>query len=232
MHILIFFLILFIPNFFVSEQFSEKITKDYSFEDFDGLRIGHTFEIKVAKGAEYKISITGEQKYFENIDVNVNNHELVIDYEWEFFSWGSEPDRILIEITMPILKKVQFGGASKSFIAGFEEESVEIEISGASESEIELDSEKLLLEVEGASKAIISGECRDFELDVSGASSLDAYNFKADNIKADLSGASNAKVYAIMNLKLIASGASSLEFGGDANVTEDVSGASVVKKIK
>ncbi|MBL4715322.1 MAG: hypothetical protein COC01_04695 [Bacteroidetes bacterium] len=223
--------VLFLFLFLFLASFGVEITKTYEFKDFDEVRIGHTFEISVTKGPEYKVEVISEEKYMDNIDVGVDGDELYIDYEWEFFSWGNHSKRIKVNIVMPHLSKATFSGASLSSIKGFEEEELKIEISGASESDIEINSEELKLEVSGASKCKLTGDALNFHLEISGASELDSFKFSADNIKADLSGASSAKVNAVKILDVIASGASTLEFKGNAKVTEDVSGASSIKKI-
>ena len=52
-----------------------------------------------------------------------------------------------------------------------------------------------------------------------------------ENTRVDISGASSADVFASVKLDVQASGASGVKYRGAAAVTQDVSGASNVKKV-
>jgi hypothetical protein len=83
---------------------------------------------------------------------------------------------------------------------------VKLHLSGASDAKLELKAPSIDAEVTGAGTLTLSGETRD------------------------LSGASNAEVFASVKLDVHASGASDVRYKGNAAVSPDVSGASSVKK--
>lgn len=77
----------------------------------------------------------------------------------------------------------------------------------------------------------ILGSCGTFTLDASGASTFKDYSFVADELVADLSGASDAKITVNNSIRVDASGASTLRYKGDPDVEKELSGASSVLKM-
>lgn len=66
---------------------------------------------------------------------------------------------------------------------------------------------------------------------MSGASKLDAENLKAENVSVDSSGASSATVFVTNELKADLSGATNVTYlGSPKNVQKKTSGASSVKE--
>ena len=127
-------------------------------------------------------------------------------------------------------------------------QSADVEIVGASNATLEIISSEIDCKIMGAAKATITGSATKAEVDISGASSLKAAEFKASQLTADISGASKATLAADMAdievsgasnanitcttlLKADASGASSIRYSGECQVSvANNSGASKIKK--
>ena len=83
----------------------------------------------------------------------------------------------------------------------------------------------------GASKSIVYGGAGDLELECSGASSFEGDNFRVDKASVHLSGASSALVKASESLDYELSGASSLIYYGNPNISKaKTSGGSTASK--
>jgi len=207
-----------------------QITKEFDLKGFTVLNIGSTFHIKVDRDDNFSVKVSGDEKYVNKARAYLDGNILIVEYEMSFFSFGSTSGELKVEITMPDLEGVEFSGATHSAIKGFDVDNIRIEVSGACVSDIDINAKEMELELSGASKMKLKGDCSQLNLVVSGASKLSAVEFEVNHIDADLSGASSARVYAIETLKVVASGASSMVFSGDAQVSEDVSGASSIRK--
>lgn len=127
-------------------------------------------------------------------------------------------------------------------------QSADVEIVCASNATLEIISSEIDCKIMGAAKATITGSATKAEVDISGASSLKAAEFKASQLTADISGASKATLAADMAdievsgasnaniacttlLKADASGASSIRYSGECQVSvANNSGASKIKK--
>lgn len=160
------------------------------------------------------------------------------------------------EIVVDTLNKKSFNadvsGASKLTVGTFSVESLELDLSGASfatadrmtcaEAEIELSGasnvscsdatiSSLELEASGASRVTLTGKGTEVKADLNGASDAKLGAFETQTMRISLSGASDANVYVAKTLTVSASGASSLVYHGDCALIENsVSGGSSVKK--
>lgn len=108
----------------------------------------------------------------------------------------------------------------------------EIEASGAARIEVEgVRGERLSTALAGAASAELSGNVDRHELRLSGASRSRATELRSRETIAALSGASYASVAVSGELRVEASGASTLEYLGDPQLVSTVSGQSVVRRI-
>ena len=207
--------------------------KDYPLKGFDKLDMSSAFQINVTQGLAFSVSVDAERSEdLEDLSVTISNGTLIAKYRdgkggWK---WNNNRKRVSFTVVMPNLKMVDFSGATKSKISGFNDlEELTLKFSGAANSEIDVKADKVKLDCSGASSIKMNGNASKMNFDVSGASNVNCYNFPAKDVDADISGASSVKVNATKTLSVEASGASSLRYRGQPSVKSDVSGASSVK---
>lgn len=127
------------------------------------------------------------------------------------------------------LKSIEIGGASSFTSDGeIKTEKLDIEVSGASHFDANIDCQSLEVSVSGASSAEIGGKAVNANIEVSGASKLSSNGeyLNTDYADVDLSGASTAEIICNKNITGEASGASKLSFRGAAKADVSTSGAS------
>jgi hypothetical protein len=229
----------FLRNFFVlntlvlvTNLLMAQNKKDYQLKGFDKLDMSSAFQIDVTQGSTYYVSVDAERSEdLEDLTVNISNGTLIAKYrESKGWKWNSNRKKVHFTITMPTLKMVDFSGATKSKISGFNDlEELTLKFSGAANSEVNVKADKVKLDCSGASSIKMNGNATKMNFDISGASSVNCYNFSAKDVDADISGASSVKVNVSKTLSVEASGASSLRYRGQPSVKSDVSGASSVK---
>ena len=217
----------------VTNLLTAQNKKDYQLKGFDKLDMSSAFQIDVTQGSTFKVSVDAERSEdLEDLSVTISNGTLFAKYRdgkggWK---WNNSRKKVYFTIVMPNLKMVDFSGATKSKIAGFNDlEELTLKFSGAANSEINVKADKVKLDCSGASSIKMNGNATKINFDVSGASNVNCYNFTAKDVDADISGASSVKVNASKTLSVEASGASSLRYRGQPSVKSDVSGASSVK---
>ena len=206
--------------------------KDYQLKGFDKLDMSSAFQIDVTQGSTYKVSVDAERSEdLEDLTVSISNGTLIAKYrDGKGWKWNNNRKKVYFIIVMPTLKLVDFSGATKSKISGFNDlEELTLKFSGAANSEVNVKADKVKLDCSGASSIKMNGNATKMNFDVSGASNVNCYNFSAKDVDADISGASSVKVNASKTLSVEASGASSLRYRGQPSVKSDVSGASSVK---
>jgi hypothetical protein len=110
-------------------------------------------------------------------------------------------------------------------------EAMDIDLSGASELKVDIKAPRVNAEASGASTVVLAGETRDLNVQGSGASNFKCFDLLAENTTVDISGACSADVYSSVKLDVEASGASGVKYRGTAALTQDLSGASSIKKV-
>jgi hypothetical protein len=130
------------------------------------------------------------------------------------------------------LQKITASGSSDVTIDGsLSGDELSIHLSGASDLKGSLAVNRLKLNQSGASDATLKGTVNDLEIIIAGASEIKAYDLQVENCKATASGASDVKVTVRKALSAVASGASSIYYKGEGNVTSvQSSGASNISK--
>lgn len=207
-------------------------SREYTLKGFDKLEMSSAFIIDVKYGNTFKVHVDAERSEdLEELEVRLSGSTLIAKYkENKSWKWNNNRKRVSFTIVMPNLRQVDFSGATKSKISGFNDlEDITMKFSGAANAEISINADKVNLDCSGASRLKLNGKTSKLNFDLSGASNVDSYNFIARDVDAEVSGASSAKVTASKTLNVEASGASSLRYKGQPSVKSDVSGASSVK---
>jgi len=202
-------------------------SRNFDLRGFDQLQMGHAFDIQVRQSGQFSVAVRGDRRDIEDLDVFVDrNGKLVMQYR----NWRIKRYQMDVDITMPILRGIDFSGATTSSIDGFGRTSdLDIQLSGASKSTIDGDWDFVTMDISGASDLILRGQGQRLNGDLSGASRLEAFDYPVDDADLDLSGASTARVLVGKNLKVKASGASTVRYRGNPDVRPNLSGSSTVK---
>ncbi|OGO18584.1 MAG: hypothetical protein A2Z15_05200 [Chloroflexi bacterium RBG_16_50_11] len=237
----------------LAEKSGPITTQQYSFTDFTGIDIGHAFELVVTPSENYSIAITAGENVLKNIDVHKDGSTLVIDIDgWTdiwFFSWQSSPK---VTITMPVLNELKLSGASQANVHGFKSShDFDLELSGASELDIDMETGDFAadisgasqingrliaansdMELSGASQMNLTGSGVDIRIHGSGASKVDMIGFAVNDADIEFSGASYASLTINGRMNVSLSGASKLEYAGSPTLGDiETSGASSIEQM-
>ena len=209
---------------------SAQGTRNFNLTGFDKLSMGSAFRIEVQQGSKYSISTTGRSEDLDDLQATIKGDVLHLGYKNN--SWNKNRKTVNVNITMPSLEAVDFSGACKANVAPFSGvRTMDIEVSGASQVNMEFSAPKVTFDLSGASSLILVGKGDILNGEVSGASSFKGRDFSAKTVNIDASGASSAAVVASNSLHADASGASSVRYSGGAkDVHSSSSGASSVKR--
>lgn len=209
---------------------SAQGTRNFNLTGFDKLSMGSAFRVEVQQGSKYSISTTGRSEDLDDLQATIKGDVLHLGYKNN--GWNKNRKTVNVNITMPSLEAVDFSGACKANVAPFSGvRTMDIEVSGASQVNMEFSAPKVTFDLSGASSLILVGKGDILNGEVSGASSFKGRDFSAKTVNIDASGASSAAVVASNSLHADASGASSVRYSGGAkDVHSSSSGASSVKR--
>ncbi len=165
-----------------------------------------------------------DKSMMKHVTVNTIGNKLTIKQDNEF---GLNND-VTVWVYTPELEKVIILGASEGDMSGFKPTSLYMELAGASDCNLNIDTENLTVHLSGASELNISGTAQKLNAEVNGASDILAFGLTTDQVKVHASGASSAEVYATKELDAEASGASSVDYKGSPQVSSNSSGFSSI----
>jgi hypothetical protein len=203
--------------------------KEFDVKDFNAVEAGIAFTINIRQGQEFSVKAKGRPEDLDLVNAKViGNGKLVLDLGKSGFSTNNI-QKIEFLIVTPSLTSVDISGASSVFVKGFQEREMDIELSGASKGEFDVQAEHLKVSLSGASNAKMYGKGASARISASGASQYNGYNYIADEVRAKSSGASRVNVYANNELNATSSGASSITYKGKPSIKYLSSGAGSVR---
>ncbi len=194
----------------------------FGLKDFNAVDLTGLFNVRIEKGDNYAVEITGSEEERKRYDVYVNGETLVIEHDdnRKFF-WKKrldEDDRIKITITMPDLRELDVTGAGKLKFRGFDEDKMDIKLTGAVMADGVINANTLNVKLTGASFLDLSGSGKFMDADILGASGLRAYGYEVNHCVVEAHGASVAKVNASETLEISKGIASSVSHKGDPEI--------------
>jgi hypothetical protein len=201
-----------------------------SFINFSELNFANAIEVDVFQADSYSVKIWIDdnlendlitQKGRNNLTIELNDDNNYRNYTFK------------ARITMPDLVSIQMSGASDLELYDIENpHDMSIDLSGASRVNGEIITDDIKIELSGASFIELVGEADDLEIDASGASVLNLGEFNVNDVNINLSGASVATIFANIVIDAVLSGASVLNWKGEAQIRNITStGASVITHI-
>jgi len=204
------------------------IKEDRSVSNFSALDVGGAFEVILIQGNEEKLTVQADAEEMSDIVTEVVGDKLKV---YTKSGWRGHFHDITIYLTFKHLDDINFSGAVEVDSQGkLSFEDLVIDISGASEVEMQFTAQKLEADFSGASEVIFTGNCQDCYVELSGASEYNAEALECTDLILELSGASDAYVFATGKLNIDASGASSVRYKGTSNLSVNSSGASTVRQ--
>jgi len=212
-----------------------SINKDFPVNDFNELDIHGFFKVNIVQGETFDVNVRGNnQESFDKLIVDQNGQNLEINYDQQL-NWrdafNSDREQLFLSITCPSIEELSLSGANKVSVAGFVQDFMKLDISGASELDFEADLHDLQVNISGATEAKFYGGGESISLDMSGIGKLDATEWMSVSADVEISGAGSASVWATESLDASVSGAGKIYYKGNPNVDKSISGAGGVQML-
>jgi phage shock protein PspC (stress-responsive transcriptional regulator) len=189
-----------------------EYVKQFSARDFDRIEIGGAYAIEIRQGNDFSVAADGERNDVEDLRVSVRNGSLVVKQDDDFNLFNKRNKRVGLVITMPTVKGLDLSGANKTRISGFRNlDNFNVDLSGATNSEIEVYTDRLELEATGASKVVLKGRARMADISLSGACRLYATSMAIDEAEVSAVGASRADLGKVKSIRKSTFGASRVD---------------------
>jgi hypothetical protein len=181
-------------------------TEQREVSEFKSVKVGGAIVVEITAQKDYSLEIEGDDNILPLITTEVDGDTLKIRSEKGY----STSNPIKVRISAQNIDDLDLSGASKVSI-------------------VNLDNESLNVDTSGASKISCEGKTKNLTVDMSGASHFDSEKLSADSVSVDASGASKANVSVKDSLKADLSGASKVVYyGNPTNFENKTSGASSI----
>lgn len=208
------------------------VTRDHTVGPFQRVEVSGAMDVYVKQDStQQPVKVETDENLQELVEIREDNGVLYIS---PVDRYNLDPSKQLkVYVTAPLFKGFGVSGASRIYSENklTSGETMDIDLSGASEIKLDLKAPRVNSEISGASSAVLTGETKDFNASGSGASHYKCFDLMTENTTVDISGACSADVFASVKLDVQASGASDVKYRGAAAITRDLSGASGVKKV-
>ncbi|MDA0196505.1 MAG: DUF2807 domain-containing protein [Bacteroidetes bacterium] len=201
----------------------------FDFENFETIKAGHNFDIKIYRGDNYGVRVIGREKELDRVTIRQHGDQLEFDMtDTKWLDMGNRRS-VRAEVTMPTISALDLTGACKFEAFGFSGDILNIEMSGSADADLDVNYDEMLIHLSGDSDLKIEGETDKVNVDISGAASLDALGLEAIRGNVEASGASSAEIFVMEELQVDATGVSSVRYKGNPRLEVDESRASSVE---
>jgi len=197
---------------------------------FNSLRIEGYCDIKYYNDPSYEVTFAVQPNLREYFVLEVKNGELIVRTTRMIRAGrGKTP---VLTISVPELISVTIQGAG-TFTAHdtINTDTFTLNISGAGNCYANLAVNKVYVEMSGACDLDLSGSAETAHFRLSGAGDLDALKMETREVRIELAGAGNVKVYCTEHLFISASGAGDIEYRGSPRIDMSKSGVVTIRQI-
>ena len=214
------------------------VTHEIDLSDFTNIEIDTTCKIEIIYSDSYRVTLTTSESLFEHMDVNKSGNTLRISLKPCLFRF--RPRTMEVHIEMPTINKLRLAAAARGVVRGFSsQEGFDVNLSGASRLDVDVEAGNSRLEISGASRLIGKMKVTDAEFTLSGASRvelqgsvnkvvlnawgashLNLADFIINDADIHLEGASQATVNTQGVLDIDLSGASRLSYTGNPRLRD------------
>lgn len=197
---------------------------EYPLSGFSGIDASGIFEITLRKGSGWSVSLECSDDLKDRMDVRVDGAALVLGIKnRKPGERGSKNSYAKVSVTMPLLAAVTLSGSCTLICDGrfgMDKGTFRMDLSGASSvKHLRMAAHNASVSLSGASSATLAGRLGCIVADISGSSQL-GLTGQISTLKAQSSSVSRfiLKQCSIADMKLEASGASSLRSDGESYV--------------
>lgn len=207
-----------------------QISFEKTLEPFKAIEAGSSFNIELYQGNESKVVVDAKKGDPSKLSFKIKGDKLVIEQG----DYNGALNDVIVKITSPQFEDIDIHGAvdlmSKTPLTG---NKLKIELSGASDADLEVNVKELDTDLSGSSDLKIKGTATEHKADVSGASNLKAVSLVTQRTIVDVSGAGDAKINAVEELVADISGAASVSYKDEPKQKNiNVSGAGDIYRDK
>ena len=181
------------------------------------------------KSDHFEVVLQGDKKEIKKITLDRTDEVLTVKTKQSAVQ-SNRTREVTVYLRMPELQRMVLGGACRALIDGFDNDQIEVKLSGAASSEMNVNPETLIIDLRGASRLELNGAAENLRGVLSGASYLKSFYFEAGSADLKTMNAASAKIRVNHKLRVRAEGASEVLYRGNPRTEITKSKESTVRK--
>jgi Putative auto-transporter adhesin, head GIN domain len=204
-------------------------------DPFKRIDVAGAAELELVQGPDESVAVTSATRGRGRIEAEVHGDTLHIEAldreRWWNFIFGGRGRPIRLVVTFRDLESIDAAGGIRIKAGSVKVPALRISTAGATEVKFDnLEARELRITGAGALRADMAGKVMEQTLSISGAGEYRGAKLLSDHAVVSVAGAGRVIVNAQRTLKATISGAGSVEYLGDPEVTEHVSGVGHVRR--
>ena len=207
---------------------SDLIKEKRDVKNFTSIKIRTIANVEISQSDEESVIIEALPSSINKIKTELNDETLVVGYTWLGYLW---PRKINVYIKVKKLNGIYLYGAGEVKSELIKTDKIKLQISGAGNIIMTIESKEMDAKIFGAGSLVLSGSTDQESIRISGAGDLNAEEFKAREARITISGAGSARINVEQKLDVRISGAGDVYYRGNPQITQRISGAGKINQI-
>lgn len=205
--------------------FSETKALDrYTKIDFEG-----GGNIVLIQGDSHSLKIEASQSVLEKIVVKQDGETLQVGFTGKLWQL-STIDELTFIFTFESLSEFDLEGGATIQAEGLTSDALELDFEGGFSADLGLlDLQTLNVSIEGGGKFSAKGQVNTQNIKIAGAGTYQMAEVESQDVTIKIEGAGNAEVWAKNTLNMNLEGAYSLDYWGDPQITQKITGVGTIK---
>ena len=192
----------------------KMVTEARNTSDYERIHVVGSMNVKLVSGTEGNIKVAAESNLQEYILTEVKNGTLKISTE-KGVNLQTRKD-LLITVPVKSVNDISLTGSGDIWTQDqLSEERLSVSVTGSGDMVLDIQTNYLKGHVTGSGDIKIKGSTDNFECNVTGSGDFDAFDLRAKNVEARVSGSGDVMVYASPSLKANVSGSGDIVYKGD-----------------
>ncbi|AWH85451.1 DUF2807 domain-containing protein [Flavobacterium album] len=188
--------------------------------DYSKIKVTGNFEVSLISGDTGTLSMEGEENLLPLVTTEVKNGTLFIGSENDKFLTPSRNRKITIKVPVNALSEVFLKGSGSINVKNRVKNDIKLLLDGCGSINVSVNTDNVEACVLGSGEIKIDGQAQSFECKVVGSGIIKAYDLKAPNVNAVVSGAGDVEANSSKKLKGRISGSGNIAFAGEPSETD------------
>ncbi|MGK0411885.1 MAG: hypothetical protein ACJA1B_000069 [Polaribacter sp.] len=189
------------------------VTISRTTSDYDGIRVGGSFNVILLEGKEGTISIEGEENIIPYIVTEVKGNTLEIQYQKNVNI--STTKRLTVTVAYKDIEKISLGGSgnitNEGTIIGND---FSVSLGGSGNITLNIDAAEVSTNIGGSGNIKLAGTSNELNCSIAGSGSIKAYELPTNTLSATVAGSGSIRATVKTKIKAKVVGSGSIYYKG------------------